>query len=356
MTNSCIGNTIRFRKMIVFLLIAGTTALLISTVSAQSGVTISTQGSTSYYLGEEVILSGYNYDSNMTYLFMTGPGISANGGKLASPLTAIAGGDPRSFDWVQTNSDGSWEYRYYTYDLGINPGPYLIYAVSQPKSATALTSAENKSVAIIFKKPFVTAGITPSDVISGKPFAVTGYAEGNPESVQVWIIGANYAYTAKVPTAIDQSYTFNSTPEILKQIPKGQCYLIVQHPMQNNKLDLIRDGDWVKNVNTDDGTNGTNLFKISGAGSLQGRDAAEALTAAFGDPTVDDTYVEIPLFVVDYSGTKTDQVSGSPSGSTTGLSPGTTGSSAENTPASPMRYAPLGALALIGAVFVWRHH
>jgi len=173
-------NKFRFRNMILLIIIAGTAVLLISSVSAETGVTISAQGDHSYYLGEEIILSGSNYDSDFTYLFITGPGISTGGGKLTSPLQNVVSGDPGSFDRVQTKPDKTWEYSLYTYNLGINPGPYAIYAVSQPIRAAQVTGADNKSARVIVKKPFITAGITPSAISKGQPFTVTGFAEGNP--------------------------------------------------------------------------------------------------------------------------------------------------------------------------------
>jgi hypothetical protein len=343
----------QFRNMILLLIIAGTAVVLISPVTANTGVTISAQGHQSYYLGEEVILSGYNYDSNFTYLFMTGSGIPADGGKLTMPLQKVVSGDPDSFDKVLTNPDNSWEFYIYTYNLGINPGPYVIYAASQPKSAAQVTGAGNITARVIFKKPFITAEITPSDSIKGQPFAVTGYAEGNPEAVQVWIIGDNYVFNTTVPTSPDQSYRFNSTSEILKNLPKGPCYLIVQHPMQNNKLDIVRNGDWVESLQASSGSSGgTNLFKITGAGSIQGYDAAESLIAAFNDTGVDDTYAEIPLYVEDYSGKKNDATSSGPA--TLQAQAAMTTSVPQPTRASPFLYTPLGAIVLIGAIFVGR--
>jgi hypothetical protein len=337
------GNLFGFRKMILLLIIAGSIALFISPVSAETGVSISAEGVQSYYLGEEVVLRGFNYDSESTYLFITGPGISPDGGKLSSPLQNVSSGNPGSFDKVLTKPDKTWEYTLYTYNLGINPGPYVIYAVSQPKTADLLTSVENKSVRLIFKNPFITAKITPPAIIKGQAFTVTGSAEGNPETVQLWIIGDNFAYTTAVPPGPDSMYALTISPEISGTIPKGQCYLIVQHPMQNNKLDLVVSGDWVKNLQLTSGSSsGTNLFKITGTGSLQGRDAVEALIAGLNDPVVDDTYTIVPFSVEDSSGSVTIQT---PAAAAT--------PAGQQTPASPLQYAPIGALVLIGGIFIW---
>jgi len=349
------GNPPGFRKMILLLIIAGTVLCMISLVSAETGVTISAQGDKSYYLGEEVFLSGTNYDSDTTYLFITGPGINPDGGKLTSPFTNVTSGDTGSFDLVQTRPDKTWDYTLYTYNLGINPGPYSIYAVSQPKTAAGLTATENKSVRLIFKKPFITAEITPAVILKGQPITITGVAEGNPATVQLWIIGYNYGYTTTVPTSPDSSFTFIINPEMSETIPDGYYNIIVQHPMQNNQLDIIPEGEMVKNLQISDGssTGGTNLFKLYGAGNLRGRDAAEALVNGFGDPVVDDTYTEIPL-VIDESGIRAgipDNGSFTGSPATQAQTPSTS-SAPQQVPTSPLQYAPFGAFVLIGILFV----
>lgn len=328
-------NLSRFRNMILLLVIAGTVVLLISPVSAETGVTISVQGDQSYNLGEEVVLSGHNYDSDFTYLFITGPGISSDGGKLTSPLRNVTGGDPGSFDRVQTKPDKSWEYTLYTYNLGINPGPYFLYAASQPKTAAKLTGADNKSVRVIFKKPFITAGVSPSAVVRGQPFTVTGFAEGNPREVMLWIVGKNYVFATVSMTNPDSSFKFEITSERSEKIPEGQYSLIVQHPMQNLEFDIFPIGDWVQNnVSASGSPGGRNLFKIAGPGSLQGRDAAEALIAAFNSPGVDDTYSEIPFTVNDMDVPPTTPAR-------------------QQTPSSPLMYAPIGAIFLVMVICMW---
>ena len=74
--------------------------------------------------------------------------------------------------------------------------------------------------------------------------------------------------------------------------------------MQNTTFDIDVSGDYVRSLQLN---NGTNLFRISGAGSLQGSDAAEALIAGLSDPNNgDDTYTEIPFQVSD-AGSSTHQ-------------------------------------------------
>ena len=85
MSKQASNNPSGFWKMILLLFIIGAAALMISPVSADTGVTIAASGDLSYYQGEKVVFSGRNYDSDTTYLFIEGPEIPGNGGKLTTP-------------------------------------------------------------------------------------------------------------------------------------------------------------------------------------------------------------------------------------------------------------------------------
>jgi hypothetical protein len=274
-----------------------------SGATAGTGVTISADGDKSYYLGEKVVIRGRNTDSDTTYLFITGPGtfkdgpgIPASGGKLTSPLQKVVSGNPDSFTTVKTKTDKTWEYVYYTANLPVDAGTYNIYAVSQPKALDQAGTAASGD-GIILKKPFITAQISPSSVSQGQSFTVSGFAEGDPETVQVWILGKNYYSKSIQAVNPDASYTYVVPREITSQLASGQYFVVVQHPMQNTTFDIDASGDYVRSLQLN---NGTNLFRISGPGSLQGSDAADALVAAFSDPNNgDDTYTEIPFQVTD---------------------------------------------------------
>jgi len=309
-----------FSRMILLLAIIGAAVVSVCPVSADTGITIAARGDQSYYQGEEVVLSGNNYESDFTYLFIFGPGISDKGGRLTSPYQEVVSGNPDSFDRVAIKPDKSWEYIFYSGNLGLNPGTYTIYAVSQPETKDQVDRAKFSTTTIILKKPFVSAGISPSSVPKGQPFTVTGLAEGDPSVVHIWIIGDNYLYDTSASPGPNSTYTFNAVTE-----------------------DIVRDGDWVKNRQLNEGssTGGTNIFRITGAGSLQGGDTVRALVAAFDDSNVDDTYTVI-RFTVDDTGIS------APQAQTTMTAP------IQPQPrTAPLQYAPVGAFVLIIGIIVW---
>jgi hypothetical protein len=349
MSKPASNNPYRSREMILLLIIAGAAVLMIFPVSAETGVTIAAQGDRSYYQGEKVVFSGHNYDSDTTYLFitgpgvfMTGPGIPRGGGKPTSPLQEVVSGNPNSFDTVKTNADTSWEYVYYTHNLNVDAGSYTMYAVSQPKAQDQVDGISSANVGIILKKPFITAEISPSSISKGQPFTVKGTAEGEPPSVQLWIIGDNYVFTTTTPVNPGASFTFYGDTQLSGKLPEGQYYLIVQHSMQNNLFDIDLSGDYVSSLNLN---NGTNLFRISGPGSLQGSDAADALVAAFSDPdTGDDTYTMIPFQVTD-AGSSAPQTQ-----------PATTTPVQSPIQTALLPFALTGAFILVLGIVVWKRH
>ncbi|MFA5269012.1 MAG: hypothetical protein WC379_13655 [Methanoregula sp.] len=273
-------------------------------VSVTTGVTISASGTRSYYQGEKVVFSGRNYDSDTTYLFITGPGtfttgpgVPDNGGKLTAPRQGVVSGNPGSFDSVKTKADKSWEYVYYTHNINVNAGTYTVYAVSQPKANDQLNGVSSANVSIILKKPFLTGEISRASVLKGESFTVSGTAEGDPESVRIWIFGKNKYMMATESVNPDASFKYEVRQDVTSNLDSGQYFVIVQHSMQNNQFDIDVAGDYVRNLNLN---NGADLFRISGPGSLQGSDAADALVAAFSDQkTTDDTYTLIPFQVTD---------------------------------------------------------
>lgn len=291
-----------FRNLILLLLLSGAVILLVSPAFAGTGVTISADGSQAYYLGEKVMLRGQNTDSDTTYLFLTGPNLPENGAKLSSPKISVVNGNAETFTRVKTQTDKTWNYPWYTAGLLLDAGSYTAYAVSAPRSGDQLAGTSYSTTSLIIKKPFISSKISPATVVKGQPFAVTGIAEGIPPEVQIWIIGNNYTDTTKIPVNSNASYTFNADATMSGKLPTGQNYLVVQHPMADNRFDFIINGEYVRDVKLN---NGTNLFRIAGPGSLQGSDAADALITAISargihDNTLThDTYTIIPFQVTD---------------------------------------------------------
>jgi hypothetical protein len=282
MSKPASNNPLGFWKMILLLIVAGTVVLSLSPVSAEKPVvTIVAQGDQSYYMGEKVVFAGTNTDSDSTYLFITGPNLPDNGGNLASPDQDTVSGNPGSFTLVKTKPDKTWEYTWYTSDLRLDAGSYTVYAVTKPETKDQFNDLTTYgTVSIIYKKPFLMTAISPKPFLKGQPFTVNGYAEGDPSAVQIWILGNNFFSLITVPVDKDALYTFTADAEFSNKLAAGDYYLIAEHPMADYRFDFTFNGEYVT-VMEDNTT--INLFKVRGPGSLQGKDAAEALVFALSE-------------------------------------------------------------------------
>ncbi|HDQ07213.1 MAG TPA: DUF3821 domain-containing protein [Methanoculleus sp.] len=289
-------------------------------VKVEAGdITITAAGLTSYFIGEEVVLSGTNTDSDTTWLFITGPNLPNKGGSITNPqdgvnsnvAPAINGLLDSAAAWTGENvdTDDVWEIRWDTASLNVDAGTYTIYAVTTATNRDDLGArdATYATVSISLKKPFVTAAISSATVAKGDDLYVTGTAEGNPtQGVQVWILGKNFVSVNTETTEDDGTfeYKFANTANLAA----GQYFVVVQHPMYNDQFDLVRQvANPVPGQNSVvrpilDATlavagNFPPVFRIEGPGSLQGAEAANALVNALNSPDIDDTYYKLTFLI-----------------------------------------------------------
>ena len=306
MSKPASNNPQGFWKMALLLILAGAVVLSLSPVSAEKPlVTIVAEGDQSYYMGERVVFSGMNTDSDSTYLFINGPNLPDNGGNLASPDQDTVSGNPGSFTRVMTKPDKTWEYTWYTSDLRLDAGSYTVYAVTKPETKDQLNNlTPYGTVSIIYKKPFLMTSISPKPLLKGQPFTVNGIAEGNPPAVQLWILGNNFFSLITVPVDKEALYTFTADAEFSKKLAAGDYYLIAEHSMADNRFDFTFNGEYVTGM--EDNTT-INLFKVRGPGSLQGKDAAEALVSELSENEHrNETYARDTHAIVAFSVGETD--------------------------------------------------
>jgi PGF-CTERM protein len=299
------------------------------TVTVQKGaVTIVAAGSQSYYLGEQIDFSGTNTESSDTYLFIEGPNLPPNGGDLTNPRNYLpasgnppAGSSTGSLVDASVAGDNTWSYNWGTSNLALDAGTYTIYAVSQPTDGQSgnLQNVAYGTVSIVVMKPFVSATASSSVVAQGDSFDITGTAQGDPTiGVQIWILGKNYEIVKQQAVNSDSSFDYTVERATTTNLYTGQYFVVVQHPMMNNQFDITYykapDGNtYVINKQSPTVATGsagassgyTQVFQLTGSGSLQGSDAAEALVEGLNSPNIDDTYtklqflVEVPTITVD---------------------------------------------------------
>ena len=154
----------------------------------KGSVTISASGDGSYYLGDEITLSGTNTDSPYVFLFITGPNLDYADGVVLKDLptqnAAYEASNP-----VNVKTDNTWEYKWDTSNIALDTGAYTVYATSKLTNGKAsgaiqltnelnskyqdygtvdsttskyyavkLSDSEYATVSVNLKQPFLSAG------------------------------------------------------------------------------------------------------------------------------------------------------------------------------------------------------
>jgi PGF-CTERM protein len=260
------------------------------TVTVSEGaISVVTEADT-FFLGDEIVLTGTNTETETTYFFITGANLPSAGGKLSDPRVAVSNGDGSTFAKADVREDDSFEYKWRTESIGIDSGTYTVYAVSEPKNRDNLQDAAYATTSVIIRKPYLTAEVSPKILARGDEVIVSGSAgTESTEGIMVWIFGKNYVFTKQVSVDDDATFEMKLSRGDTDNLADGQYYVVVQHPMYNNQFDVWKSGNVVVGSYP---TSPSTKFTVTGAGSLQASDAANALIKTIDDPAVDDVYAQ----------------------------------------------------------------
>lgn len=132
-------------------------------------------------IGEAVPLSGTAPGYDMVYLFMTGPGVPANGARMDNSNLPVVTGNPDTFTQVPIAGDSSWSFLWQTGRVsgGLATGLHTIYAATQPAAKNALSGIPYSSTEISLSRPVTTGTIIVRSVPSGAQVEVNGKYSGN---------------------------------------------------------------------------------------------------------------------------------------------------------------------------------
>lgn len=166
------------------------------------------------YLGETIALHGVSYSGDSIYLFMTGPGLPANGAPLTDPTKRA---DQGYNTVVGLASDQSWSFKWDTSKLEreIDPGTYLVYAVNGQADASSLAGHSYQTLSVYLKdgtlsKDRVSTGAKytlnlldddPTVVTTATTVPPTTPATTSPETTTVTTTSPPTPATTKSPLA-----------------------------------------------------------------------------------------------------------------------------------------------------------
>ena len=136
-------------------------------------------------------------------------------------------------------------------------------------------------------------------IANGDPVFIHGPATGHPRNgLQLWIISHNYLKVTTLTVNDDNTYLYELKSADTQNLASGQYFFLVQHPMMNGQFDVVYNPSSGKIINKQlDGGRGMEIFTISGSGSLQGPDSAQALVNAIGSQNIDDTFATYSFFI-----------------------------------------------------------
>jgi hypothetical protein len=137
-------------------------------------------------IGEAVPLSGTAPGYDMVYLFMTGPGVPANGARMDNSNLPVVTGEPDTFTQVPVAVNSSWSYTWQTGRVsgGLAAGQYTIYAATQPAAKNALAGVAYSSTEIYLSHPVTTGSfVIQSDPARGE-VTINGTYFGNTPLTQ----------------------------------------------------------------------------------------------------------------------------------------------------------------------------
>ena len=216
------------------------------------------------------------------------------------PINAISD-NSGTFTVVNVAEDNTWSYEWDTSKITDirESGNYLIHVVSEPKNKNDLSVGKYATVSVILKNPFIAAVLSKSNVARGDKLILSGVAEGNPNNVFLWVFGKNSQLMLKpINVAKDSSFNFVFSRKLTKTFEPGQYFVVLQHPMQNGRPDVVTNGPgidskFIYNDATKVG-DGINTIDIS---QMRPGDAAEKLIELLNLPDVDDSYAKLAFII-----------------------------------------------------------
>lgn len=238
-----------------------------------------------YYIGEEITLSGVNTESDAVYIYIKGSNVART--------------------WILTevvNPDDTWNASFNPcIALGglLDAGTYTFYAAASAGPAPMFAFDSNSvyaSTSITLKQPFLTAAVVSSPIEKGYKIKITGNAEAT-QYLMYYIFGTNHFSFGTISVKDDGSYSKEIGTDNLEA---GQYFVVIQHPMNDGYFNVGPIAspfgfDIVQNpIGSYNGIDSTILFNTN---ERQSSNAAEALCAALDSQNIDDIYVKLTFVV-----------------------------------------------------------
>lgn len=270
------------------------------TVSVKPGLVTANAKKNAYYLGDKVKLSGTNDFGGKVHFYVKGTNFE--------------------FTYTKTSEPGKeWETSIKTSGLedknGKKPdaGTYSFYAVKLKDDNIANSISRDDLdnldkclaytvVSVDLMQQIIRLDSASEITAQGSEFKAEGTAEGTLKEVQYYVFGTNY-FNSDYRTVSNGKFTVKLTGDVTNAMQPGQYFMVIQHPMYDEKFNVGAGRDPDENLtgkilvnNSGKFSGGTVIFDTS---SRQSANAAEALCQAIDSEDIDDMYVKVSFVIAD---------------------------------------------------------
>lgn len=144
-------------------------------------------------IGDTIPLNGTVQLTDTVYLFVTGPGIPAQGARMDNSNSQVVTGDPDTFTQVMVKND-RWTYSWNTARVsgGLAPGSHTVYVSTEPVAKNSLSGVKYAEVDIILKKAVTTGRLDVRTDPADAEIYLNGKYSGNTPRVFESLLPGEY--------------------------------------------------------------------------------------------------------------------------------------------------------------------
>ena len=252
------------------------------TVKFLKGTITAEADADSYFIGDEVTITGVNKAGTITAMTLKGTNFYNE-----SVIDVV--------EWEKTGEN--FEFTFDTSDI-INDKPGFSGKKLDVGAYTLTIVVGNveepdakATVVVSLKQPFISIVEAPEVIVQDTKAEFIVNAEATTK-IRYYIFGTNYFNaSADVTDLVEDTtnqFTFTLNEAFTEAMDAGQYFMVIQHPMYNGVFDIAADGTTIE---LDD----TPLFNVD---LRQTANAAQALCDALDTQNIDDMYVKYSFFVV----------------------------------------------------------
>ncbi len=251
-------------------------------VSVSEGIVSAVADQNSYYIGNDITLSGTNTETENIYLFIKGSNVER------TYLSGIT---------VTVDDDNTWTSTFNpvdAYGKSLDSGTYTFYASSAMNGTAFDSDYTYATISVSLKQPFLSATAASSTVAQGDDIVINGIAEATND-LRYYVFGTNKFVNGSI--SVDDEGTFSAEIDTT-DLSAGQYFVVIQHKMYDGFYNILPIGTIIyQNPTATPVPGNANTSILFDTADRQSANAAEALCQALNTQNIDDIYVKLTFIV-----------------------------------------------------------